>query len=225
VNKTRIEFCDYTWNPVVGCRHGCEYCYARGIFQRFHRHRLGFEWTDPHLLPERLGEPHRVQRPSLVFVGSMTDLFGDWAPKEWIEAVLAVVREANRHTFAFLTKNPARYQEFHFPENVWLGATATNQTMADRALDALGVFEGKSVRYLSCEPLLEPIRLTRCPEWVGIGARTGRKPFHPPEEWVEILTADARRGGAAVFLKRSGGGGSFQPIRAALLDDGYRGRR
>jgi protein gp37 len=158
----------------------------------------------------------------LIFVGSMADFFGDWVPRAWIDAVLEVVREVNWHTYAFLTKNPARYQEYEFPENVWLGATATNQAMADRALEALAAFAGKCVRYLSCEPLLEPIRLSRCPEWVAIGARTGRKPFQPPREWVERLTVDARSAGAAVFHKRSGKDHTFHPIRSALLGRGFR---
>jgi protein gp37 len=75
MNKTSIEWCDFTWNPVVGCKHGCPYCYAKKINDRF---KFIPEWTAPRLFPDRLSEPSMLKKRSRIFVGSMCDLFGDW---------------------------------------------------------------------------------------------------------------------------------------------------
>ena len=136
MNKTKIDWVDFSWNPVVGCRHGCEYCYARNIARRFasknpgddctqpgsglhevrykrngSAYRYGFE---PTLYSYRLGEPERLQaiqkhKSSKIFVCSMADLFGEWVPDEWIKQVFDACVRAPKHTYFFLTKNPQRY--------------------------------------------------------------------------------------------------------------------
>ena len=85
MNRTRIEWTDFTWNPVTGCLHDCSYCYARKLTVRFPANfPAGFT---PAFHPGRLGQPCRIQRPSRVFVCSMADLFGAWVPDHWISAV------------------------------------------------------------------------------------------------------------------------------------------
>lgn len=135
MKKTKIEWCDSTWNPVTGCLHGCEYCYARRVANRFKpfdmfydcvRHELpnsiktickdgkericaypyGFE---PTLHKYRLDEPQRWTKPRTIFVCSMADLFGEWVPDEWIEDVFSACEKAPQHRYLFLTKNPQRY--------------------------------------------------------------------------------------------------------------------
>ena len=135
-DKTKIGWCDSTWNPVTGCLHGCEYCYARRIANRFgnqshddgknhvymgdaivyHKNRIpgnsympfGFS---PTFRPYKLGEPQKWKKPRTIFVCSMADLFGDWVPDEWIQEVFQACGQAPQHRYLFLTKNPGRYME------------------------------------------------------------------------------------------------------------------
>ena len=111
MNKTKIEWTNWTWNPVVGCKHNCWYCYGKRIAKRFFKDNPNYE---PKFYPERLKEPYTLKKPSKIFVCSMADLFGDWVKMNWIERVIKVVKENPQHTFQFLTKNPKRYLEFEF---------------------------------------------------------------------------------------------------------------
>lgn len=137
MNRTNIEWCDYTWNPVTGCLHGCSYCYARRMAKRFGKSeglpsrppcdcQIGLRYIAqpgevfpagfiPTFYPGRLEEPKKVKKPSRIFTVSMGDLFGEWVSPEWIDAVLQVVRECPQHTFIFLSKNPARYEIYEWP--------------------------------------------------------------------------------------------------------------
>jgi len=133
MNKTKIEWCDSTWNPVTGCYHDCPYCYARRMVARFGR-KYGksadenahdvLELTDPikgengKYLPYPTGfvptlhryrlHEYRRKTGRTIFVCSMADLFGDWVPDEWIEDVFAACKAAPQHRYLFLTKNPQR---------------------------------------------------------------------------------------------------------------------
>lgn len=134
--KTKIDWCDSSWNPVTGCLHGCEYCYARGIAQRFGKRKIrdlskssafadleepcrtGEGRINPYpyeFLPTfhryRLDEPQHWKKSKTIFVCSMADLFGAWVPEEWIMEVFAACKKAMQHKYLFLTKNPARYLE------------------------------------------------------------------------------------------------------------------
>lgn len=144
MNRTSIDWADYSWNPVTGCQHGCDYCYARRMAQRFTPKETD-NWDDctqpgnglheirkagsnggawkygfaPTLHSYRLPEPGRVKTPSRIFVGSMCDLFGDWVPNDWIAAVLATCEMNPQHQYLFLTKNPQRYEvEFLWKKKV-----------------------------------------------------------------------------------------------------------
>ena len=138
--KTKIDWCDATWNPVTGCLHGCKYCYARRIAERFggypsdeelheldmpqmisHRNDEG-EWNpwykcaypfsfSPTFCRYKLDEPQKWKRPRNIFVCSMADLFGEWVPGEWIREIVEACDAAPQHRYLFLTKNPSRYKE------------------------------------------------------------------------------------------------------------------
>lgn len=149
--KTKIDWCDSTWNPVTGCLHGCEYCYARRVAERFsteHKNPRPYipvsdvptrrVRTKPEPYPYgfkptfhryRLDEPARWSKPRTIFVCSMADLFGDWVPDEWIREVFQACEDAPWHRYLFLSKNPGRYCNLEragiMPkgDNFWFGAT------------------------------------------------------------------------------------------------------
>lgn len=199
MNKTKIEWVvnpdgtqGYTWNPIAGCSRGCNYCYARKIAMRF---QGSFE---PKFHPERLNGPLKIKKPSTIFVGSMTDVFGDWVPPEWIEQVFDIVIKCPQHTFLFLTKNPNRYESFLIAPNCWLGYTSvsTKECCFD--------FRGKGHFYLSAEPLLGEVYIKDNLEWIIIGAlNSNGKSCYTKKEWVLNLIEQADNFKIPVFIKDS----------------------
>jgi protein gp37 len=123
LDSRMFDVINATWNPVIGCLHNCQYCWARALtetrLRNIEKYRDGFK---PKLVDYELKK--RFHR-KFVFVSDMGDLFGDWVPKEWIVKVLEAIRNSPRSYFLFLTKNPRRYMEFidMYPGNVVLGAT------------------------------------------------------------------------------------------------------
>lgn len=177
VNKTKIEWCDYTWNPVSGCMHGCEYCYAADIAKRFDGKKGGGEAVhvldkpvkkdgkdlpypygfEPTLFRYRLNEPARKKKAARIFVCSMGDLFGEWVPDEWIEEVTTACEAAPQHTYMFLTKNPARYiWQVKIPRNHWIGTTVTGVGDIHKA-KILMSFNIPGKKFLSIEPIQEEL--------------------------------------------------------------------
>jgi protein gp37 len=204
VNKSDIEWTDFTWNPVTGCKHGCSYCYARKIAKRFTGH------FKPEFHPERLSDPLKRRRPARIFVCSMADLFGDWVPSEWIEAVLETVQSCPQHTFIFLTKNPKRYYEWLFTKNCLLGATATDQKTWDAAIKFLSYaigFPQENIcsAFISAEPLLGMIKPHGIEQidWLIIGANSNRGAECPKSIWAMDLIHAARTAGVPVFVKNN----------------------
>lgn len=206
-----IDWAWWSWNPVTGCLHNCPYCYARDIANRFYAQKF-----EPTFLPERLSAPQNTKLPDTasiaddprarnVFVCSMADLFGKWVPQEWIDAVFEQVIAAPEWRFLCLTKFPQRLAELDWPENAWVGTSVDRQHRVRVAEKAFaGVKAG--LRWLSCEPLLEPLQFESLDmfDWVVIGAQsrsTGAPEFQPPVEWILDLIAQARVAGARVYVK------------------------
>ncbi|MCZ2074139.1 MAG: phage Gp37/Gp68 family protein, partial [Bryobacterales bacterium] len=204
-----IEWARWSWNPVTGCKHDCPYCYARDIANRFYEQ--GFE---PSFLPDRLIAPHNTVVPPVaatdigyknVFACSMADLFGRWVPTEWIEAVLDAVRGASQWNFLFLTKFPIRLSEFDFPDNAWVGTTVDCQARVKNAENAFRRVKAK-VKWLSCEPLLEPLEFNDLGmfQWIVLGGASGstKTPeWHPPRAWINRIEDKARSVGCKVYEK------------------------
>jgi protein gp37 len=157
--ETAIEWTESTWNPVTGCTEvtpGCAHCYAKTFAERWrgvkgHPYEQGF---DLRLWPSRLDYPLKWKRPRMIFVNSMSDLFHEDIPFEYVERIFAVMREANHHTFQVLTKRHERMSELaphlDWPENVWMGVTIENKRWALRA-DHLREVPA-AVRFVSAEP-------------------------------------------------------------------------
>lgn len=211
-NRTNenIEWAAWSWNPVTGCKHGCDYCYARDIANRFYPQ--GFE---PTFHSERLAAPTNtksiLQRWSDdkghkgVFVCSMADLFGDWVPQEWIDAVLEATRDSPQWNFIFLTKNPKRLVDIGWPSNAWVGTTIDVQTRVKQAEDAFSQFDATK-KFVSCEPMLEQLQFSRLDvfDWVIIGGRSKNSKlpeFQPNPWWAINLSYEARKSGCQVYWK------------------------
>ncbi len=214
--KTSIEWTERTWNPAVGCSKissGCAHCYAEAMAKRLQGMHVkgyenGFRLT---LLPGRLEEPLGRKRPTIYFVNSMSDLFHEEIPDEYLLEVLAVIRDAPRHTFQILTKRAERMAGFFranpLPGNVWWGVTAENRADGLPRLDALRQIPA-SVRFVSVEPLLEDlveIDLTGI-HWVIVGGESGpRARPMKKREWVLNVKNQCDEQGAAFFFKQWGG--------------------
>jgi len=182
MNKTKIEWCDYTWNPVVGCKNACWYCYAKKMNDRFGWIK---DFTKPKFYPERLKEPYKLKKPSKIFVCSMADLFGKWVSNEWISKIIDVARDNPQHTFQFLTKSSGRYLGFVFPKNCWLGITEDYVNQA--RLEFLKHTE--NYKFISFEPLLGDMSMLDLSgiDLCIIGAMTGKGATPPKKEWIDSI--------------------------------------
>lgn len=206
---TGIEWTDKTWNPTTGCNKvspGCKFCYAEAITKRFKKSfPNGFRFT---LHEDRLGEPLRWRKPSRVFVNSMSDLFHEDMPLDFLQRVFDVMERSPKHVFQILTKRHERLVELapslSWPENVWMGVSVETQQYTTR-VDYLRQVPAK-VRFLSCEPLLEPLDLNLSNiHWVITGGESG--PSHRPIEvdWVRAIRDQCKAANVAFFHKQWGG--------------------
>lgn len=207
--STAIEWTDKTWNPTVGCDKvsaGCRNCYAEALTKRFTNHfKDGFDFT---LHPERLREPRRWRKPSRVFVNSMSDLFHERMPLEYLKQVFEVMAECDKHIFQILTKRQERLlelaPELPWPDNVWMGVSVENQTFVHR-VDYLREVPA-AVRFLSCEPLIGPLELDlRGIHWVIVGGESGSGHRPIEAQWVRDIRDQSVDAGAAFFFKQWGG--------------------
>jgi len=201
MNRTKIEWTNYTWNPITGCLHGCPYCYAREIANRFDKGDFS-----PKFHPDRLENgPTLVKKPSMVFVCSMSDIGGDFIQPEWIDLILSTVDKCPQHIFQFLTKRPDNLQKWFktYRKNVWLGTTIERSEQLWR-LEAIKRIKTTPVKFISFEPLQGPIESDLSGiEWIIIGAQTGKVARLPEIKWVTSLITQARKAGVSIFMKNS----------------------
>lgn len=201
MNKTKIEWTDYTWNPITGCRHGCQYCYARKLTARFPEHfPKGFEPTFYH---NRLNEPLNVKKPARIFTVSMGDMFGEWVPKLWIDLIFNTMRQCPQHTFQILTKNPKRINEVvsgdMYTPNIWLGTSVEGLNGAQRIAELKKIPQFHT--FVSFEPLQDMIMSDLSGiEWIIIGAQTNPLKY-PPSEAVQSVLYRAQN--IPVFFKNN----------------------
>lgn len=247
--KTKIEWATDSWNPIAGCSvvsPGCTNCYAMNQASRIEHmgtapHYAGLTkpskggpvWTgEVRLVEHLLDVPLRWKRPRTIFVNSMSDLFHESVPDEWIDRVFAVMARAPQHTFQVLTKRSQRMRAyFHglrglaelggrpWPlPNVWLGVSCEDQARANERIPDL-LETPATVRFVSAEPLLGPISFAGTPGlgWVIIGGESGpdARPFDP--RWAEDIIGQCRRSSVPVFMKQMGSNTRFgsDPIKVA----------
>ncbi len=207
--KTAIEWTDKTWNPTVGCNKvspGCKNCYAEALTKRFYKqYPNGFEFT---IHPQRLDDPRRWRKPSRVFVNSMSDLFHEQMPFGFLQEVFHVMEECPQHVFQILTKRHKRLvelaPELNWPKNVWMGVSVENQDYAHR-VDCLKQVPA-TVRFLSCEPLLGPLKLNLEEiHWVIMGGESGHGHRPIQADWIRDVRDQADVLDVAFFFKQWGG--------------------
>jgi len=206
---TNIEWTDRTWNPTTGCNKvspGCTHCYAEAITKRFtHNFPNGFDLT---LHRDRLQEPLKWRKPSRIFVNSMSDLFHEEIPLEFLQEVFDIVRQTPWHIYQILTKRHERLVELaphlNWHKNIWMGVSVENQNYAHR-VDYLRRVPAR-VRFLSCEPLLGELNLDLTDiHWVIAGGESGSK-YRPLKlEWVQSIRDRCQNDGVAFFFKQVGG--------------------
>lgn len=226
--NSKIEWTDATWNPVRGCTKispGCKHCYAETFAERFrgvsgHPYEQGF---DLRLVLEKLNDPLAWKKPKRVFVNSMSDLFHEDIPLDYIQRVFDVMNRAYWHTFQVLTKRADRLARLApfltWTRNIWIGTSVENQEQADRRIAYLENVPA-AVRFLSCEPLLGDVDLKlsvsfaggsreitdrgRAIHWVITGGESGHnaRPCHP--DWIRGLRDQCQVAGTAFFFKQWG---------------------
>lgn len=213
-DKSLIEWTDATWNPVTGCTKispGCKNCYAERLAVRLQamrnpRYRNGFQVT---LHPDQLSLPLRWRQPRRIFVNSMSDLFHEYIPDEFIHRVFDTMQKAHWHVFQILTKRAARLEKMAarlpWPQNVWQGVSVENSRYVRRIQYLQNV--PAAVRFLSIEPLLGPIPDLPLEgiDWVIVGGESGPR-FRPMDaHWATMIRDQCESAGVAFFFKQWGG--------------------
>lgn len=213
-DNSKIEWTDATWNPVTGCNKvspGCKHCYALTFAERWrgvpgHHFEQGF---DLRLWHERLRLPMTWKSPKRIFVNSMSDLFHERVPFEFIQQVFKTMSACPQHQFQVLTKRPEQLltvcNSLAWPDNVWMGVSIENEKYAYRS-ELLRDVPAR-IRFLSVEPLLGAIpRLPlRGIHWVIVGGESGpgARPMEPV--WVTSIHTQCVRAKVAFFFKQWGG--------------------
>lgn len=210
---SKIEWTEATWNPSTGCNKvtaGCKFCYAETMAKRLQAmgtpgYENGFEFT---LMPDRLEMPKKIKRPTKFFVNSMSDLFHENMPFEFLDNVFKVIRETPHHQYQILTKREdilQKYFETHsVPENVWLGVTVEFAQTKNR-IDILRNINAR-IRFLSIEPLIDAVGELNLEgiHWVIVGGESGHKarPMNP--EWAIDIQRQCDEQGVSFFFKQWG---------------------
>jgi protein gp37 len=213
-DRSLIEWTDATWNPIRGCTKispGCAHCYAERFAERFrgvpgHPFEQGF---DLRLIPEALELPYKWKKPRRIFVNSMSDLFHEDVPADFIERVFEVIRGASQHQFQILTKRAERLSRMlegkAIPGNAWLGVSVESADYRWR-IDHLRKVPA-SIRFLSIEPLLAPVGTLdlRGIGWVITGGESGPHARPMQSNWVREIRDQCQQADVPFFFKQWGG--------------------
>ncbi len=217
MRTTKIEWTDKTWNPITGCTKysaGCAHCYAESMAHRLKamglkKYRNGFQLT---LHDAALEEPYHWRNPHKVFVCSMSDLFHESVPIQFIDKIMKVIADTPQHCYQILTKRAERmetyFEQHPIPTNVWLGVTVENRDAKYR-INHLRNLKA-NVLFLSCEPLLEDIGVLDLQniDWVIVGGESGRSARPMKKEWVISIKEQVEHQNTQFFFKQWGTWGS-----------------
>ena len=211
---SKIEWTQFTWNPVTGCSRvseGCRHCYAERMATRLHamgspRYHNSFKVT---LHSDLIDLPRRMAKPRLIFVNSMSDLFHDKVHDDFIYRIFDTMAACTQHTFQILTKRSERLRQIAsklpWPANVWMGVSVEDQRVVSRISDLAQV--PAQVRFLSLEPLLGPLQNLQLEgiHWVIVGGESGPGARPMDEPWVQAIRQQCEDTNVAFFFKQWGG--------------------
>lgn len=211
---SKIEWTDFTWNPVTGCTkvsEGCSNCYAERMAHRLQamgtpRYAGGFRVA---MHEDLVSLPRTLRNPRLIFVNSMSDLFHEQVGSDFIREIFATMEACPQHTFQVLTKRSHRLRklapELPWPDNVWMGVTVENEQTIHRITDLQEV--PARVRFLSLEPLLGPLENLPLEgiDWVIVGGESGPGARPMTKAWVESIRRQCRQNDVPFFFKQWGG--------------------
>jgi protein gp37 len=208
-----IEWTEQTWNPTTGCTkisQGCKFCYAEVMAKRLHamgieKYKNGFQIT---IHPEVLDVP-RKWKPSIIFVNSMSDLFHEKIPLEYIQKVFNVMNECPQHQFQVLTKRSdllAEYSKYlTWTENIWMGVSVEDERVMNRIEDLKRSLA--KIKFLSLEPLIGPLSNLNLKgiDWVIVGGESGHKSRKIEKKWVMEIRDQCQEANVPFFFKQWGG--------------------
>ncbi len=223
MKTTNIEWTEKVWNPSIGCNKvsaGCKFCYAEGFSRRLKAmgvedYKDGFAFK---ILPHRLKEPLKIKKPTKFFVNSMSDLFHEQMPFEYLDMIFDVIRKTPQHIYQILTKRDKIMLEYfsnrNVPDNVWLGVSVENATYK-RRIDALRKVKA-GIRFISFEPLIGSIGMIDFKDihWAIVGGESGVKARPIKLEWVEEIFEQCKEQGVAFFFKQWGSWGADEIKRS-----------
>ncbi|MCC7298924.1 MAG: phage Gp37/Gp68 family protein [Bacteroidia bacterium] len=213
--NSSIEWTEMTWNPTTGCTKvsdGCKFCYAEIMTRRLkamgqEKYKYGFKVVRTH--PDTLLIPYTWTSPKTVFVNSMSDLFHEDVPLEFIKDVFKVMNDNKQHIFQVLTKRSERLAEIHkelkWTKNIWMGVSVENEKVLSRIED-LRKTRAK-IKFLSLEPLIGPLNNLNLSKinWVIVGGESGFKPRKMESEWVLNILKQCEKANVPFFFKQWGG--------------------
>jgi len=211
--KSNIEWTETTWNPTTGCTKistGCLYCYAEIMSKRLkamgsNKYKDGFKIA---VHPDVLNEPYKWKKPTVVFVDSMSDLFHNDIPVEFIKGVFEVMNNTPQHTYQVLTKRSERLLQLspllNWTSNIWMGVSVENEHVSERIahLTKTPAF----IKFVSCEPLIGPIYSLQLNliDWVIVGGESGHKAREIKQEWIDYIYNKCQAHNVPFFFKQWG---------------------
>lgn len=212
--KTKIEWTESTWNPISGCdkiSKGCDNCYAERMAYRLQAmgtkgYEKGFAVT---LHPEALNKPLKLKKSQMIFVNSMSDIFHDKVPDEFIFEIFDVMNKASHHTFQVLTKRPKRLEKLNdrlkWSDNIWMGVTIEANEYVSRA-DYLRKCDAK-VKFISIEPLIDSLDKLDYSglDWIIVGGESGFGARPMQKEWLIDVRDKCKELNIPFFFKQWGG--------------------
>lgn len=246
MSETKIEWTDTTWNPVAGCTivsAGCKNCYAMQMAWRLEA--MGIEkyagltrksggktiWNNKVYLDEKaLSIPKKWEKSRNIFVNSMSDLFHEKVPDDFIRSIWNVMEQTPQHNYQILTKRPDRMLRViskydTILKNVWLGTSVEDATVSHRISELQSV--PAAVRFISFEPLIGPVGTLNLDniQWAIVGGESGSSARPIREEWVDEIHDLCRKAGTAFFFKQWGTWGSDNKKRSKKANGRkYRGQ-
>lgn len=201
MNRTTIDWpydLKFTHNPSIGCKHNCQYCYARQLHDKRHiayingaklPHQYALPFNEYQFFEDRLVEPLKIQKPATIFIGSMCDQFGDWVPETDINEILHYCKKAPQHLFMFLTKNGKRLYDFDFPSNCAVGVTVTSYKDVMN-ITAINMLNTDAKKFVSIEPIMSDfsgIEFNVDTAIVGAMTNQGKNNIIPKKNWINSI--------------------------------------